>query len=216
MPGHVSTREIKIMRAAAVFKFALIAALMGPVLAAAQTPTPPTRIRGTIEKFEGHTLTVVSLDGKRVIVTLAPDFTVRAVVAERLADIKPGEKVGITSVNGPSGTRQALEIHIFPAGMTSVRMGESTTDRGPDSLMTNAPVAQVTAAPQGHVIKVTLNGREREITIPPNTPIVTYANGDATLLKPGATVFIIARKAPDGKLTATGVTAEKNGVKPPM
>ena len=82
--------------------------------------------------------------------------------------------------------------------------------------MTNASVAQVISAPEGRAIKVTINGKEREITIPPNTPIVTYAQGDATLLKPGATVFIIARKAPDGSLTATGFTAEKNGVKPPM
>jgi hypothetical protein len=63
---------------------------------------------------------------------------------------------------------------------------------------------------------VTVNGTEREITIPPNTPIVTYAAGDATLLRPGAAVFIVARKEPNGSLTAVGVTAEKNGTKPPM
>jgi hypothetical protein len=37
-----------------------------------------------------------------------------------------------------------------------------------------------------------------------------------SLLKPGAAVFIVAPKKPDGSLTAAGVTAEKDGVKPPM
>jgi hypothetical protein len=203
------------MRLTLLFKLILIAALTVPTLAVAEPSGPPTRIRGTIERFEDHALTVKSPDGKSVTVALAPDFTVRAVVAETLADIKPGEKVGITSITGLDGARQAIEIHVFPADMSALRMGESPWDRGADSLMTNAPVAQVSSAPQGGVIKVTLNGEEREISVPPDTPIVTYATGDAALLKPGAAVFIIARKE-DGNLTAAGVTAEKNGVKPPM
>jgi hypothetical protein len=35
-------------------------------------------------------------------------------------------------------------------------------------------------------------------------------------LKPGAAVYVIATKNPDGGLTAARVTAEKDGVKPPM
>ena len=82
--------------------------------------------------------------------------------------------------------------------------------------MTNAIVAQVVTAPEGRSIKVTLNGKEREITVPPDTPIVAYAPGDPSLLKPGAVVFVVARKGPDGGLTSASVTAEKDGVKPPM
>jgi hypothetical protein len=37
-----------------------------------------------------------------------------------------------------------------------------------------------------------------------------------SLLKPGATIFIVAQKQPDGSLTAARVTAEKDGVKPPQ
>jgi len=36
------------------------------------------------------------------------------------------------------------------------------------------------------------------------------------LLKPGAAVLTIASKKPDGSLVANRVTAEKDGVKPPM
>jgi hypothetical protein len=190
--------------------------MIAPTFAVAQQSPPPTRIRGTVEKFDDHTLAVKSRDGKSVTITLAPDFTVRAVVSETLDDIKPGEKVGITSVKGPDGTRQAVEIHIFPADLRTVRMGEFPWDLGAGSLMTNAPVAEVSSAPQGRTIKLSLNGKEEVIVVPPGTPIVTYEPGDPALLKPGAAVFVLARKEPNGSLAAASVTAEKNGVKPPM
>jgi hypothetical protein len=204
------------MRLPSFFAFILIAALAAPGFAQAPPSASPTRVRGTVAKFDGHMLTVKSRDGGSVAVTLAPDFTVRAVVAKTIADIKPGDKVGVTSVKGADGTRRALEIHIFPASMTTVRMGEFPWDLGPDSLMTNAPVAQVSAAPQARMIKVTLNGKESEITVPPDTPIVSFAAGDPSLLTPGAAVFLLARKQADGSLAGVGVTVEKNGAKPPM
>lgn len=199
----------------AICAMLLSVAMIAPTFAVAQQ-APPTRIRGTVEKFTDHTLSVKSRDGTSVAITLAPDFTVRAVVAETLDDIKPGEKVGITSVKGPDGTRQAVEVHIFPADLRTVRMGEFPWDFGAGSLMTNAPVAQVSSAPQGRTIKLSLNGKEEVIAVPPGTPIVTYEPGDPALLKPGAAVFVLARKEPNGSLSAASVTAEKNGVKPPM
>jgi hypothetical protein len=209
-------RRTSFLAAVVIAFVALPAFAQAPPTAAPPPATPPMRIRGTVEKFDDHKLTVKSRDGGSAAVTLAPDFTVRAVVAKTLADIKPGDKVGITSVKGSDGARQAIEIHIFPASMTTVRMMELPWDLGPGSLMTNAPVVQVSSAPQGRMIKVALNGKESEINVPLETPIVTYAPGDATLLKPGAAVFVIARKQSDGSVTATGVTAEKDGVKPPM
>jgi hypothetical protein len=82
--------------------------------------------------------------------------------------------------------------------------------------MTNATVAQIAATPQGRMLKITYKGKEAEINVPSGIPIVGYVSGDATLLTPGAAVFIFARKQSDGSLTAPGVTAEKNGVRPPM
>jgi hypothetical protein len=81
--------------------------------------------------------------------------------------------------------------------------------------ITNATVAGITAAPQGQVLKVTYKGGEAEVIVAPDTPIVTYVAGDATLLKPGAAIFVYWQKK-DGSLTATRVTADKDGVKPPM
>jgi hypothetical protein len=82
--------------------------------------------------------------------------------------------------------------------------------------MTNATVAGVASAAQGHVLKVTYKGGESEIIVAPDKPVVTFAPGDASLLKPGAAIFTTALKKPDGSLSASRVTAEKDGVKPPM
>ncbi len=194
----------------------LIAAFGAPGFAQTSSSARPTAIRGTIEKFADHTLTVKARDGDLVTVTLAPEFTVRTAVAKTLGDIKPGDKVGITSVHGPDGARQALEVHMLPASMPANRMSEYPWDLRPDSLMTNAVVAQVTDAPKDRMIKVTLNGKDSEIVVPPDTPIVGYGAGDASLLTPGKAVILFARKQPDGSLAAAGVTAEKDGVKPPM
>lgn len=204
------------MRPIALPAFVLLAGLTIVAFAQAPPSAPPTFVRGAVVTFDGHTLTVKSRDGGPVTVALAPNFTVRGVVTEKLNDIKPGDKVGITSVGGANSSRQALEIHIFSPKMTNVAVRELPWDLRPGSLMTNAIVAQVIAAPEGRSIKVTLNGKEREITVPPDTPIVAYAPGDPSLLKPGAAVFVIARKGPDGSLTSASVTAEKDGVKPPM
>jgi hypothetical protein len=203
------------MRPASLFAFIVIAALAIPAFAQAPPAAPPTFVRGTFVTLEGHTLTVKSRDGNSVTVILAPNFTVRGVVAEQLSDIKPGEKVGITSVGAPNGGRQAIEISVFPASI-NVRPSEFPSTLVPGSLMTNAIVAQVISAPQGRSIKVTLNGQERDITVPPETPIVTYVPGTPALLKPGTAVVVVARKQPDGSLGAAGITAEKDGVKPPM
>ena len=70
--------------------------------------------------------------------------------------------------------------------------------------------------PEGGVIHVKVKGVESEYTVGPEVPIVAYVAGDRSLLKPGAAVFTIAQKKPDGTLTTGRVTAEKDGVKPPM
>jgi hypothetical protein len=200
----------------------LLAAIFLTILAlpvAAQNPpdTAPTRIRGTVDKLDGQTLVVKSRDGQPLSIALAANFTVRGVVAKNIDDIKPGDFVASTSVKGPDGKLKAIEVHIFPEGLRGVvRDGQFPWDLVPDSIMTNATVAEVASAPQGRVVKVTYKGGEAEVTIPPGIPIVGYVSDDASLLKPGAAVFIVAQKSADGSLRASGVTAEKDGVKPPM
>jgi hypothetical protein len=204
------------MRSTPFLAAVFLVTLAVPAFAQAPPEGTPTRIRGTVDKLDGQALTVKSRDGQSMTVALAPNFTVRGVVTKSAADIKAGDYVASTSVKGSDGRLKAIEVHIFPENMRGTAEGQFPWDLVPDSVMTNATVSQITGAPQGQVMKVTYKGGEAEVTVPPGIPIVGYVPADAGLLKPGTTIFIVARKQADGTLTAASVTAEKDGVKPPM
>jgi hypothetical protein len=198
----------------------LAVALIATALPAlAQTAPPdgvPTRIRGTVEKLDGQTLMVKSREGQDVPIALAPNFVVVGVAKRSLSDIKAGDYVASTSVKGTDGKLHAVEVHIFMESQRGTGEGQIPWDLVPDSLMTNATVSGITAAPQGQVLKVTYKGSESDVIVSPDTPVVSYVPADPGLLKPGAAVFMVALKKPDGSLSAARVTAEKDGVKPPM
>ena len=199
-----------------LFAGAVIALLALPAAAQNTPEGAPTRIRGTVEKLEGQTLTVKSREGAQLTIALAPNFTVSAVVKKSLADIKTGDYVGAASAKGTDGKLHALEVLIFPDAMRGTGEGEYPWDLTPNSLMTNATVTGIAAAAQGQVLKVAYKAGESEIIVASDAPIVTFAPGDASLLKPGAAFILTALKKPDGSLSASRVTAEKDGVKPPM
>lgn len=196
------------MRTGSLLAAIILASVAFPLAAQNPPAGPPTRIRGTVDRLNGQSLIVKSRDGQVVTVKLAANFAVLGVVSKSVADIKPGDYVASTSVKDPDGRLKAIEVHIFPENMRGVAEGQFPWDLVPDSVMTNATVAQITSAAQGQVIQVK-GGGQAEVTIPPGIPIVGYVPADATLLKPGAAVFIVAQKQPDGSLTASRVTAEK-------
>src|SRR5271165_4972059 len=85
------------MTAKLLFAGALIVTLALPAAAQNAPEGTPTRIRGTVEKLDGQTLTVKSREGQELRITLAPNFTVAAVVKKSLGDIKAGDFVGAAS-----------------------------------------------------------------------------------------------------------------------
>jgi hypothetical protein len=195
---------------------ALVALLVLPAVAQNPPDSTPTRIRGTVAKLEGQALTVKSRDGQELTIALAPNVTVTYLVKKSLAEIKAGDFVATTSAKGTDGKNHSVELRIFPEAMRGLGEGQYAWDLMPDSLMTNATVTGIAGAPQGQTLKVTYKGGESELVVGPDTPIFGYGSGDTSLLKPGAAIFIVAQKKPDGSLSAARVTAEKDGVKPPM
>jgi hypothetical protein len=187
---------------------ALIALAVGPAFAQAPPAGTPTRIRGTVDKLDGQTLTVKSREGPVLTIALAPNFTVAGIVKKGVSDIKAGDFVGAASTKGADGKLHAIEVLIFPEAARGSNEGQYPWDLTPESLMTNATVSGIAAGPGGPVLKLTYKGGESEVLVGPDVPIVTFA--------PGAAVLVGAQKASDGGLTAVRVTAEKDGVKPPM
>jgi len=194
----------------------VIALLAVPALAQTPAGTTPTRVAGTVDKLDGNNLTVNMKDGPAVTVLLADNAAVFGVEKRSLADIKPGDYLASGGVRGTDGKIHAVEVRIFPETLRGTGEGQRPWDVKQDGVMTNATVGTVSQSPQGGVIHVKYKEGESEYTVGPEVPIVAYVAGDRSLLKPGAAVLTIAQKKPDGSLTANRVTAEKDGVKPPM
>jgi hypothetical protein len=203
---------------------AAITLLAAPALA----QTPQTRFRGIIASFDGTTLVVQTPDGKTTSVAVPAEVRINANGKASLTDIKPGDFVGSAADKGPDGKLHAEEVHIFPEAMRGTGEGHRPMGPNPNHSMTNGaatamndPEARTmtngTVSNASGMGSVTLTVRYRDgdqmIEVAPDTPIVTIIPGDRTLLKPGATVSVVAVQK-DAGLTATILTAEKDGVKP--
>ena len=201
-------------------KIALAAAVIGlfvmPAFAQAPPAGTPMRVRGTVDKLDGQTLTVKSRDGQMLTIALDPKVAVITLVRKTIADIKDGDFVASTGMKGTDGKIHAIEVRIFPEAARGVGEGQYPWDLTPDSVMTNATVNGVAGAPDGKVLKVTYKGTTSEYVVGPDVPVLANGPGDVSLLTPGIAVFVIAMKQPDGKLTSARMYAEKDGIKPPM
>jgi len=179
---------------------------------------PPLRVRGTIEKVDGDTLTVKTRQGETATVKLAPDVRVAAMTKATLGDIKQGGFIGVTAMPQPDGSQRAIGIHIFMESQKGVVQARHFGwDREPGSTMTNANVETSVSSVDGQVVMVKYPEGEKKVIIPPNTNIVAMAPGSKADLKPGAAFIIMAaQKQPDGTLVAPAINVGRDGATPPM
>jgi hypothetical protein len=185
--------------------------------ALAQAPAnPQVRIRGTVEKIDGATMTVRANNGQSLAVRLADNYAVMGIAKASMADVASGKFIGTTTVGERKGGLVALEIHIFPENMRGTGEGHRDWDLRPESKMTNANVATVRAMGKERMLTVQYKGGEKQILVTDGTVVVSYAPADRSELKAGAPVFVIAQRQPDGSLTAPRVNVGLNGQVPPM
>ena len=178
----------------------------------------PVRLRGTIEKVDGNTITAKLRDGSAATIKLADNARITAMVKATIADIKKGDFIGVTAMPQPDGSQKAIGLHIFMEAQKAVVPHRfSPWDREPGSTMTNADVDSTVAGVEGQTIVVKYPDGEKKVIVPPNTPVVRFVPGSNDDLKPGAQLIVIAAtKGPDGTLTAPGVNVGRDGAAPPM
>lgn len=195
---------------------ACTAAAFGLALAGAALAQTTVRVRGTIEKVDGGTLTVKTREGATAVIKVPDNVTIAGVLKRSLADIKANDFVGIAALPQSGGPSRALEVLIFPETMRGTGEGHRGWDLLPESTMTNATVTESVTKVDGHSLTLKYKDGEQTFVVPPDTPIVTFAPGDKSELKPGAVIFISgATKTDDGSLSATRVTVGRE-VPPPM
>jgi hypothetical protein len=178
--------------------------------------TSPSRIRGTIEGVDGDVLTVKSRGGEDVKLHMTGDMRVAGITKISLSDIKVGSFIGTTTVPGPDGTQNAVEVHVFPESMRGTGEGSRPWDLRPNSTMTNATVAESVAGNDGHMLTVKYKDGEKKVVVSPETPVVTYVPGDKSDLKAGAKAIAFVKKLPDGSFETDRVSVGRDGLTPPM
>lgn len=164
------------LRSKAFFTAALLALGIGLSEADAQT-----RVRGTITATNGNSITVdnktqVPLGDKTEIVFAQP-------IA--LADLKPGDFLGVTSVKHAGGKLIAYEVRRFPK---PVNPGHRPFDGRDDQTMTNATVGATVQSANGRELTLTYDGGSQKITVPPDASVSTLVAGQRSQLVPGAPV----------------------------
>jgi hypothetical protein len=184
--------------------------------AAALAQSAPVRVRGTIEKLDNGVLAVKAVNRESLRIQLAEHYTVAGVVPASLADVTVGKFIGTATLGQRNGELVALEVLIFPEAMRGTGEGHYPWDLKPDSMMTNATVAEVTGPAKDRVLTLRYKTGEVKVLVPEGTPIVTFVPGTRSDLKPGAHIFAIARRGADGSLTAARVNVGLNGLAPPM
>jgi hypothetical protein len=202
-------------------KFVLAGLMVAGLTAAALAQNAPsTHVRGVVVSLDGNVLTVGAPIGPATTkVTLAPNYRVQYVVKSSLTAIAPGSFVGSAAVQQADGTLRALEVHIFPPGVTP-GAGSRPYDLGPTSTMTNGNVDTIGKTKVDKVdartLTVSYEGGQKTIVVPAETPIVTYEAAEPSAIVKGARVNIVAARNADGSLSAASVSVGKDGLIPPM
>ena len=193
---------------------ALLASVFALSAVTADAQQKPMRIRGTITAFDGNMLSVKSRDGRDLMIELGEKASVATAKAITLADFKPGDYVGSTTMKRDDGTLVAVEVHAIPR---TVREGHGPWDLLPGSMMTNASIESIVPASGGHELTLVYKEGSQKILVPPGAAIVTTVPADRSSLKPGEYVWLNANVGADGKLTTSArIQVSRDGVKPPQ
>lgn len=183
---------------------ALTAALIGGAALAPANAQQAQRLRGEITGIDGATITVKTPDGKSLKVALAEGYSVNHAVVVKLADIKPGTFVGVGAVPDGDGLK-AAQVQIFPPNSTvRERHGEWSSDQ--NGTMTNAPVTAVVAGQSKGMLTLTTGGKNYDIKVPDDVPVMKTEAGTKDLVKPGAWISISNAAEANGMLSAKAIT----------
>jgi hypothetical protein len=194
---------------------ALLAVGLGGVVAA-HPSAKPIRIRGEIAAVHADSLTVTRRSGETVTITMKPELSVNAVKNVALAEVKASAYVGVASRTGEDGKLTAIEVLVFPESGRGAGEGHYDWDLGEKTTMTNANVDAAVQQVDGRQLTLSYKGGSKEITVPPETPIVSVIPAERSDLAAGRKVFIVGTPSAEGRFAASRIVVEKDGVAPPM
>jgi hypothetical protein len=203
------------MKSTALAAAVAIVGLLAATLALAQQPQT-VRLRGVIEKVDGHTVLAKSAKSDELKLNLADKVLVVTVMKASMSDIREGEFIGSGAMPQPDGSQKAIEVHIFAESMRGTGEGFRPWDGAPNSTMTNGTVGASVTGVDGPVITVKYKDGEKKIIVTPNVPIVRFEVADLSALEPGSAFAVIAAvPKPDGSFDVNRINVGRAGASPP-
>ena len=181
------------------------------LISAATHAQAPARVRGTIGAVTGSMMSVKVADGKSVDVQLTDRTNIVFAQPIGLADIKPGDFLGVTSVKRHDGTLMAYDVRRFPKPLNP---GHRPFDGRDDQTMTNATVSATVQGTSGRELQLSYEGGAQKVTVADGAAVTSLVPGQRSQLVPGSYVNLTADAA-DGKLVARNVEVRKEAPKPP-
>src|SRR6266571_8424133 len=139
------------------------------------------RVRGTITSVKGDVLVVN--DKQQVRIGEKTEIVFTQLIA--LAEIRPGDFLGVTSTKRADGTLTAYEVRRFPKPLNP---GHRPFDGRDDQTMTNATVVAMVQSASGRELTLTYEGGSQKILVPENASISALVPGERSQLVPGAAV----------------------------
>jgi len=178
----------------------------------APSGAPPTvAVNGTVESWDGKTLTLKTATGN-VSFTVPADAPVMTRKPGKLGDIGPNTFLGTTTVPR-NGRLESIEVHVFPESMRGAGEGHYPWQGEPGSMMTNGNVTTVTngnvaSIAEGGVMKVEYKDGDKgrgvqEIHVPKDVQITFIEQVGTAALRTGQRVTGQVRENADGSASAT-------------
>ena len=180
----------------------------------------PIMLRGTVVSVSANKLVLKSDTGVATVVMVQPFHLYTRVPAD-LSKVTEHSFIGVTTVKQPDGSERATEIHVFPEELRGVGEGSrmmTTAANASASRMTNGNVSASrmtngtasqsrmsngsVSSTNGSSLVVQYAGGSQNVTVPPNTPVTEFKIASRDLAA-GDQVAVLAKKAPDGSLTAS-------------
>jgi hypothetical protein len=183
-------------------------ALTGALVVTAWAQNPVVRVRGDVESLSGGKLTVKTVGGESLRISLAEKVMVVALKKADMGAIKTGSYIATTSVK-TAAAQEAEEVMVFLESGRGTAEGHFPWDQGTGTMMTNANVNAEVQQANGRELTLSPKGQAMKITVPARAVIVQQELADTSLLVPGARVFFGAQKAADGSLSAGRVYVGK-------
>jgi len=180
-----------------MFHIALLSLAL--LFAGAAGAQAPERVRGTIAAFDGNVLSVKLGSGNNAAIHLTDKTVIVFTQPIALADIKPGDFLGVTSAKSGDGALTAIEVRRFPKPLNP---GHQPFDGRSDQTMTNATVGATVQSASGRELTMTYDGGSQKIVVPESASVSALVPGNRSQLVPSAPVNLTAASGDGGKLTA--------------